>query len=65
MSEPKLHEGHTLVYNEGGLAVSHSYSPNYTATENKGFVELPSHLIVGAKIVDVRYENQIICSKKN
>ena len=57
MSEPKLHEGHTLVYNKDGLAVSHSYSPNYTATENKGFVELPSHLIVGAEIVDVRYEN--------
>ena len=57
MSEPKLHDGHILVYNEDGLAVSHSYSPNYTATENKGFVELPSHLIVGAEIIDVRYEN--------
>jgi hypothetical protein len=57
MSQPKLHEGHKLVYNKDGLAVSHSYSPNYTATENKGFVELPSHLLIGAKIVDVMYEN--------
>jgi len=57
MSEPKLHEGHTLVYNKDGFAVSHSHSPSYTATENKGFVELPSHLIIGAEIIDVRYEN--------
>ena len=62
MSEPKLHEGHTLVYNEDGLAVSHSYSPNFTATENKGFVELPSHLILGAEIIDIRYENVYINS---
>lgn len=57
MSEPKLDEGHKLVYNRNGIAISHSASPNYVATENKGFVELPSHLIVGAKIIDVRYEN--------
>ncbi len=57
MSEIQLHEGHKLVYNKDGLAVSHSYSPNYTATENKGFVELPSHLLIGAEIVDVMYEN--------
>ena len=60
MSQPKLHEGHKLVYNKDGLAITQSQSPNYTATENKGFVELPQHLLVGAVIVGLMYENAYV-----